>query len=302
VAGEGSAGASYLLTNAARPAKLDGVNIASEYPAAHASGPTDRPVLGVIPARLASERLPRKPLLVIAGRPLLEWVWRRAVAMPVFDRVVVATDSEEVARTAEDFGAQVALTDAAHPSGTDRVAEVARGEAFLRYEIVVNVQGDEPFVREDHVNAAVALVRDGGWEVGTVAAPVGSLEEWREPSVVKVVRADDGGALLFTRAPVPHPRTAAREADVLAGRLFLRHVGIYACRRDALLRWVALPESALERLERLEQLRPLAAGIRIGVAVGAPAERGVDTPDDLRRAERILSQETRTAAPEKASA
>jgi 3-deoxy-manno-octulosonate cytidylyltransferase (CMP-KDO synthetase) len=280
---------------------LDGVNIASDPPVIHASGPTDSPVLGVIPARLSSARLPRKPLLPIAGRPLLEWVWRRAIAIPVLARVVIATDSEEVAEAASGFGAEVALTDAAHPSGTDRVAEVARSEAFREYAVVVNVQGDEPFVRADHVEAAAALVRSGGWEVGTVAAPIGSLAEWREQSVVKVVRGDDGGALLFTRAPVPHPRDREQDAAALASGLFLRHVGIYAYGRDALLRWVALPESRLERLERLEQLRPLAAGIRIGVAVGPPAEGGVDTPDDIRRAERILSQQTRTA-PEEALA
>jgi 3-deoxy-manno-octulosonate cytidylyltransferase (CMP-KDO synthetase) len=278
------------------------VNIASEHPRIPAPAPADGPVLGVVPARLSSARLPRKPLLPVAGRPLLEWVWRRAVGMSVLARVVVATDSAEVAEAAAGFGAEVVLTDAAHPSGTDRVAEVAALPAFQAFPVVVNVQGDEPFLREDHVAAAAALVGGGGWEVGTVATPLRSAAEWREPSVVKVVRADDGGALLFTRAPAPHPRDGGEPgAADLAGGLFLRHVGVYAYRRDALLRWVALPESPLERLERLEQLRPLAAGIRIGVAVGAPAEGGVDTPDDLRRAERILSRDPRTA-PEEAIA
>jgi CMP-2-keto-3-deoxyoctulosonic acid synthetase len=118
-----------------------------------------------------------------------------------------------------------------------------------------------------------------------VAAPIASAREWREPAVVKVVRGDDGGALLFTRAPVPHPRDA--EPD-FGTALYLRHVGLYVYRRDALLRWVSLPEGALERVEKLEQLRALAAGIRIGVAIGAPAEGGVDTPADAARAARIL--------------
>lgn len=254
-------------------------------------------VLGVIPARLASVRLPRKPLHPIAGRPLIEWVWRRAVESGVFDDVVVATDSAEVEAAARGFGASVAMTRDDHPSGTDRVAEVVRRAEWRDYAIVVNVQGDEPFVRRGHLDAAVSLVRDGGWEVGTVAAPIASSAEWREPSVVKVVRGGDGGALLFTRAPVPHPRDA--EPDFASGA-YLRHVGLYAYRREALLRWVALPEGALERIEKLEQLRALAAGLRIGVAVGEPAEGGVDTPADAARAERIITRNLATPALERA--
>jgi 3-deoxy-manno-octulosonate cytidylyltransferase (CMP-KDO synthetase) len=242
-------------------------------------------VLGVIPARLGSTRLPRKPLHAIAGRPLIEWVWRRAVASGVFDEVVVATDAAEVAAVARGFGAAVAITRADHPSGTDRVAEVARLPEHRGFGVIVNVQGDEPFVRRDHLEAAVSLVRDGGWEVGTVATPVDSAAEWREASVVKVVRGDDGRALYFSRAAVPHPRDA--EPDFATGA-WLRHVGIYAYTREALLRWVALPEGGLERIEKLEQLRALAAGMRIGVAVGERAEGGVDTPADVARAERII--------------
>ena len=242
-------------------------------------------VLGVIPARLASTRLPRKPLHPIAGRPLVEWVWRRVRDLGIFDAVVVATDSPEVEAAARAFGASVVLTREAHPSGTDRVAEVARREEWRGYPVIVNVQGDEPFVRGDHLQAAVGLVRDGGWDVGTVAAPISTDDEWREPAVVKVARGDDGRALFFTRAPVPFPRDAAPD---FASGAYLRHVGVYAYTRDALLRWVALPEGALERIEKLEQLRALAAGLRIGVAVGEPAEGGVDTPADAARAERII--------------
>src|SRR5215218_7960230 len=222
-------------------------------------------VLGVIPARLGSTRLPRKPLHPIAGRPLVEWVWRRAVASGVFDEIVVATDSEEVADAARGFGAAVALTRDDHPSGTDRVAEVARRPEYRGYQVIVNVQGDEPFVRRDHLEAAVSLVRGGGWDVGTVATAIESTDEWRDEAVVKVVRGDDGRALYFSRAPVPHPRDT--EPDFATGA-YLRHVGIYAYTRSALLRWVALPEGELERVEKLEQLRALAAGLTIGVAVG----------------------------------
>jgi 3-deoxy-manno-octulosonate cytidylyltransferase (CMP-KDO synthetase) len=245
-------------------------------------------VLGVIPARLASTRLPRKPLHPVAGRPLIEWVWRRAVASGVFDAVVVATDSPEVQAAARAFGATAVLTRAEHPSGTDRVAEVARREEWRGYPVIVNVQGDEPFVRADHLQAAVDLVR-GGWEVGTVATLIASADEWREPAVVKVARGDDGRALFFTRAPVPFPRDSAPD---FSGDVYLRHVGVYAYAREALLRWVALPEGALERVEKLEQLRALAAGLRIGVAVGEPALGGVDTPADAQRAERILLLQT----------
>jgi 3-deoxy-manno-octulosonate cytidylyltransferase (CMP-KDO synthetase) len=244
-------------------------------------------VLGVIPARIGSSRLPRKPLFPIAGRPLVEWVWRRAVGIDVFDAVVVATDDAQVADACRAFGAEVRLTDPRHPSGTDRVAEVARDAAYAGFEVVVNVQGDEPFLLAEHAAEAVRLVREGGWELGTVATPIRGRAEWLEPSVVKVVRADDGGALLFTRAPIPHPRDAEPE---FRGGTYLRHVGLYAYRRGALLRWVELPEGGLEKIEKLEQLRPLAAGMRMGVAVGPPAEGGIDTPADAARAERLLNE------------
>jgi 3-deoxy-manno-octulosonate cytidylyltransferase (CMP-KDO synthetase) len=220
----------------------------------------------------------------------VEWVWRRVLELALFDEVVVATDSAEVAEVAEGFGAAAVLTDPAHPSGTDRVAEVARMEAYAGHPVIVNVQGDEPFVRREHVAEAVRLVRDGPWEIGTVASPITSLEEWREPSVVKAVRDDAGGAMLFSRAPVPWPRDREPTPAGLAEGPWLRHVGIYAYRREALLRWVALPEGTLERVERLEQLRPLAAGMRIGVARVEPAEGGIDTPADAERAERVLRE------------
>lgn len=247
------------------------------------------PALGVIPARLGSSRLPRKPLHPLAGRPLIEWVWRRVVAAELFAEVVIATDSEEIADVARGFGAVAELTRESHPSGTDRVAEVAQRQGYRDFAHIVNIQGDEPFVRPDHLAAALELVRSG-WEVGTVASPVGALEEWRDPAVVKVVLADDAGALLFSRAPIPWMRDAEPSADDFAAGAFLRHVGIYAYRRDALLRWVALPEGRLERLERLEQLRPLAAGIRIGVERVEAAEGGVDTPEDALRADRRLRE------------
>ena len=253
-------------------------------------------VLAVIPARLGSTRLPRKPLHALAGRPLIEWVWRRAIEAGLFDRVIIATDSEEIVTAAEAFGAAVELTDPAHPSGTDRVAEVAARPEHRGYRVVVNVQGDEPFVRAAQLRPAIDLVRAEGWEIGTAATPIRSVEEWRDPAAVKVVRADDGGALLFSRAPIPFQRDAEPTAADLASGAFLRHLGIYVYAAEALARWVALPEGRLERIERLEQLRPLAAGLRIGVAVVDPIEGGVDTPADVVTAERRLLAEARDAS------
>ena len=244
-------------------------------------------VLGVIPARLGSERLPRKPLHILAGRPLIEWVWRRASSIRVLDAVVVATDSAEVADLCGRVGAAVELTASAHDSGTERVAEVAARPSFARYDVVVNVQGDEPFLTDAQVEGAVERVR-AGWDVGTAAAPLRTLEAWRDPAVVKVVRDDAGGALYFSRAPIPHPRGAEPSRSELASDRYLRHVGVYAFRPDALQRWVRLPASPLERTERLEQLRPLAAGMGFGVAVVDAADGGIDTPEDARRAEERL--------------
>lgn len=245
--------------------------------------------LAVIPARLASTRLPRKPLLVLAGRPLVEWVWRRVRDLDLFARVVIATDSAEVADCARAFGADVELTRADHPAGTDRVAEVVRRPAYSEYPLVVNVQGDEPFVSRDQLQAALRQIRAPGCDVATLATPLAAVDEWRDPAVVKVVRDGRGRALLFSRAPIPFRRDGVPGPAELAAGLYLRHIGVYAYRREALLRWVALPETELERTERLEQLRPLAAGFAIAVAVVPPGEPGIDTPADAERAERVLA-------------
>jgi 3-deoxy-manno-octulosonate cytidylyltransferase (CMP-KDO synthetase) len=252
--------------------------------------------LGVVPARLGSSRLPRKPLHRLAGRPLIEWVWSRVDAAGVFEQLVVATDSDEVAHAVRAFGGRVEMTDPGHPSGTDRVAEVAQRAAYRNFPLIVNVQGDEPFIRETDLHAAAALVAEDGWEVGTVASPVGSLSELHDPAVVKVVRDDRGGALYFSRAPVPFPRDAEPGADSFGRGVYLRHLGLYAYSREALLRWVALPEAELERIEKLEQLRPLAAGFRIGISVVPPGEGGVDTPEDAERAGRRLLEHLASGA------
>jgi 3-deoxy-manno-octulosonate cytidylyltransferase (CMP-KDO synthetase) len=251
-------------------------------------------VLGVIPVRLSSERLPGKPLHQLADRPLLEWVWRRVSTFQVLDHVVVATDSRQIAELCDRLGAAVELTAESHPSGTDRVAEVVDREAYSGYDVVVNVQGDEPFVTEAQVVAAVQSMSGGpvGSEaIGTVATPVRTLEALHDPAVVKVVRGTDGRALYFSRSPIPYERSGAPDAAALGSERYLRHIGVYAYTPSALRAWVAMPVGELERTERLEQLRPLAAGLRIGVGVVAEAESGVDTPADAVRAERKLREQ-----------
>jgi len=240
--------------------------------------------LAVIPARLGATRLPRKPLRLLAGRPLVVRVWERVVAMDVAERCVIATDSEEVAKAARQHGAEAVLTSGQHPSGTDRVAEVASLKEFTAYQHILNIQGDEPFIAAEAVRGALAMLhRD--FQIGTAAVQA-TMAILNEPSVVKVVTADSGRALYFSRAPIPFLRET-RDADdtaALRDRVW-QHIGVYAYTRDALARWVALPAHPLERIERLEQLRPLAAGWDIGVAlVAGPLRRGIDTEHDLARA------------------
>jgi 3-deoxy-manno-octulosonate cytidylyltransferase (CMP-KDO synthetase) len=244
-------------------------------------------VLGVVPARLGSERLDRKPLVSLAGRPLVAWVWDRVSGFSALDACVIATDSSEVVDVCRTAGAAVVLTSIEHASGTERVAEVARMPAYRGYDVVVNVQGDEPFVTETHVRAALEQVRRG-WDIGTVATPVRSLDAWFDPAVVKVTRRPDGAALYFSRAPIPFRRAGSPSPKDLASRRYLRHVGVYAFGRDALERWMAAPASDLEHIEKLEQLRALEAGLTIGVGIVSRAEVGVDTPADARRAEARL--------------
>jgi 3-deoxy-manno-octulosonate cytidylyltransferase (CMP-KDO synthetase) len=247
-------------------------------------------VLGVIPARLGSERLPRKPLHRLAGRPLIEWVWRRISSLQVFDHLVIATDSVEIVEAARVFGAAVEMTASSHASGTERVAEVAARGEYANFDVIVNVQGDEPFLEEEQLRQVIRLVQEG-WPIGTLATPIGTLEAWQSPAAVKVVRRTDGAALYFSRAPIPHDRAGVPATQAFNDEPYLRHIGVYAYTPGALQRWVALPEDPLERIERLEQLRPLAAGIEIGVAVVASTPEGIDTPEDAARAERRLKSE-----------
>jgi 3-deoxy-manno-octulosonate cytidylyltransferase (CMP-KDO synthetase) len=238
--------------------------------------------LVVIPARIGAMRLPRKPLRLLSGLPLIVRVWQRISQMNLADAVVVATDDDSVASAVRKAGADCVMTSPGHTSGTERVAEVAETPRFRAYETIVNVQGDEPFIGPGAVSGAAALVSSGRFPLGTAAARAGT-QILGMPSLVKVVVADDGRAMYFSRGPIPFLRDeadAARQEERT-----LQHIGVYAYARDALARWVSLPAHPLEEVERLEQLRPLAAGIPIGVAVTKEAAAsGIDTEDDLARA------------------
>jgi 3-deoxy-manno-octulosonate cytidylyltransferase (CMP-KDO synthetase) len=238
--------------------------------------------LVVIPARLGALRLPRKPLRLLSGLPLIVRVWQRISQMNVADAVVVATDDESVASIVRQAGAECVLTSAQHTSGTERVAEVASRPRFHGYTTIVNVQGDEPFIGSEAVRGAARLVSSERFPLGTAASRA-SAEILDTPSLVKVVVADDGRAMYFSRAPIPYLRDQADRSKL--GERTLQHIGVYAYSREALRQWVSLPPHPLEEIERLEQLRPLAAGMRIGVAVTseAPAS-GIDTEEDLERA------------------
>jgi 3-deoxy-manno-octulosonate cytidylyltransferase (CMP-KDO synthetase) len=257
---------------------LNGVPFATP----HATEGSRLSTLAVIPARLGATRLPRKPLRLLGGAPLIVRVWERVIESGAADRVIVATDAEEIAAVVRERGGEVAMTRTDHPSGTDRVAEVAERPDCVGYDVIVNVQGDEPFVRTEAIVGATELVRNGQFPLATCAARVapGALEN---PDVVKVVCGDDHRALYFSRAAIPYLRDRADMA--VRNSLVRHHLGLYVYRREALQQWVSLPVHDLERVERLEQLRPLAAGMAMGVhLVDAPPLGGVDTEEDLARA------------------
>lgn len=235
-------------------------------------------IAGVIPARLSSTRLPRKVLREIAGRPMVEWVWRAAAGSGLMDPVVVATDTEEVAAVCRERGVPVAMTSPECASGSDRVREVARS---VEADIYVNIQGDEPTLTAEFFGPLLALFDRPEVEVATLAVRCPE-EEFANPNAVKVVTALDGRALYFSRATIPYDR----DRTGFAG--YRKHLGIYAYRRAALERFAALEPTPLEKLERLEQLRLLENGIGLYVAE-APADTiGVDTEEDLLRAEAVL--------------
>jgi 3-deoxy-manno-octulosonate cytidylyltransferase (CMP-KDO synthetase) len=243
------------------------------------------PVLGVIPARLGSTRLPRKPLQPLGDKLLITVLVEQVLKLGGVDELVVATDSDEVARVAEKTGVRAVLTEESHQTGTERVAEVAARYEFASYDVIVNIQGDEPFLSREALAGALLRVTQGD-DIGTAAAPL-SLADAGNPARVKVVVDANGRALYFSRAIIPHLYSSNSSADFVRG-LYWQHVGVYACTRAALNRWVksSLAPPPAEQAERLEQLRALHYGLTIGVArLERPEEPGVDTADDLQRAQ-----------------
>ena len=246
----------------------------------------------VIPARYPSTRLPGKPLRLLAGKPMVQHVYERACASGAAE-VIVATDDDRVVQACRAFGAPVLMTDPNHPSGTDRLAEVAALCGWPDDQIVVNVQGDEPLLPSANVaQAAQLLMADPGAAIATLATPIRSLHEFMDPNAVKVVAAANGRALYFSRAPIPWPRDTAPDGfgSQTGFGAALRHVGLYAYRVGALRQLAAWPPSPLETADRLEQLRAMENGLAIAVAVAVEAPGpGVDTEADALAVERLLA-------------
>lgn len=230
-------------------------------------------VVGIIPARYASSRLPGKPLLPIAGKPMIQHVYERAKQAKSFDLLLVATDDARVKEAVEGFGGLARLTSLKHPSGTDRAAEVA---SDLSCDLVVNVQGDEPLIPPALIDEAVLpFLQEATLPMGTVCRRIVKPEEALDPNVVKVVFDLRGFALYFSRAPIPYDRSQE------SGVLYYKHIGLYVYRRETLLKLAKLKPTPLEEAERLEQLRALEHGVRIKVVETEYDSIGVDTPEDL---------------------
>ncbi len=245
-----------------------------------------RRVVGVIPARYASQRLPAKPLVDLAGKSLVQRVYERASKAATLDYLVVATDDQRIVDAVRSFGGEVMMTSSEIRSGSDRVAAVAEA---MEGDIFVNIQGDEPLIPPVMIDEGVRLLLDDEDVVlGTLAKRIDNAEELFNPAVVKVVLDADGHALFFSRSPIPHRRDATSESDWLIDATYYKHIGLYVFRRDFLKTYAAMKESNLERLEKLEQLRALENGYRIKVGVTEFDSVPVDTPQDVARVLQFL--------------
>ncbi len=238
-------------------------------------------IVGIVPARLAATRLPNKPLLDIGGKPMIQRVWEQVRRAECLEDVIVATPDQAIADAVDAFGGRAAMTSAEHRSGTDRLAEVARG---LDVEIVVNIQGDEPLIDPQNIDAAVRPLLEDGAVPMTSLMCVCPAEEIVNPATVKVVCDPTGRALYFSRATIPYRRNVESAVPVM------QHIGLYAYRRDFLLTFASLPQSPLEATECLEQLRVLENGYSIRMVKVDRAPLSVDTPEDLERVRRIVAK------------
>ena len=243
---------------------------------------------GIIPSRFGSSRFPGKPLAMLAGKPLVAWVVEAVKKAKSLDEVMVATDDERIVKAVEEYGGVAVMTPSELPSGTDRIACALKnrlGHDFGDDDILVNIQGDEPLIDPALIDSLVAKMKSGAYEMATAVTPIKSLKDYEAKTVVKVVLAKDDSALYFSRAPIPCDRD--HEPDLASG-LYVRHLGIYAYRGGFLKRYIAEPPCALEKTEKLEQLRALWMGARIAVVRTADEGVGVDTPEDAKRVAAIL--------------
>lgn len=241
-------------------------------------------VVIVIPARFGSTRLPGKPLVLLAGKPMIQRVYERAKMAERADRVIVATDDERIVKAVESFGGTARMTRTDHRTGTERVAEVAAHE---KGDVFVNVQGDEPLLDPAAVDTAVdALLEEPAAAIATVATPIKSPADIMDPNIVKTVLDFENNGLYFSRAPIPWVRDTASKIQVR----HLKHLGLYVFQRDALLEYPTLPQGELERIEQLEQLRWLENGWKIRVAEVEHDAVSVDVPDDVARVEKLIQK------------
>lgn len=247
-------------------------------------------VLAVIPARYASTRFPGKPLALLGDKPIIEWVWERVASLTTLSKAVIATDDGRIARAVSAFDGKAMLTSSLHHSGTDRCGEVlerleAAGE---EYDVVLNVQGDEPFVQQEQLESLIACFEDGDTQIATLRTVINESEELLSPNNVKVVCDQQDRALYFSRQPIPYLRGVALE-EWLQNHTYYKHVGVYAFRASTLKELVRLPQSPLELGENLEQLRWLENGYGIKVCQTEADNLGIDTPEDLAAAEQYLA-------------
>lgn len=234
----------------------------------------------IIPARYASTRLPGKPLIEINGKPVIQWVYERASQSKLAQEVIVATDDEKIYRSVKEFGGHVKMTSQTHQSGSDRIAEIAKD--CPGFEIIVNVQGDEPLITPESIDSAInCLISDKNADISTLIREIQDENEIQNPNIVKVVTDNTGNALYFSRSVIPYERTQGHTK-------FYAHIGLYAYKREALLKMTELPQTNLEKAESLEQLRALQNGMTIKTVVVDYKPIGIDTPEDVEEFKNLL--------------
>ncbi|MBI5102695.1 MAG: 3-deoxy-manno-octulosonate cytidylyltransferase [Nitrospirae bacterium] len=254
--------------------------------------------LVIIPARYASTRFPGKPLAPLKGIPVIEHVYKNSLRSKLAEDVLVATDSETIFEKVLSFGGKAVMTSPHHPSGTDRISE-ALGLLERDYDIIVNVQGDEPLIKPEMIDAVISVLHDSRASIGTLIKKIERPEEIFDPNVVKVVCDEEGFALYFSRAPIPYYRDEWKDAraetavlrskQLLSGMICFKHIGIYSYRKDVLVKLTSLAPTRMELAEKLEQLRALGNGYKIKVQETSFETLGVDTPEDLERIEKCLN-------------